>query len=97
VVGVDPVGSLYYDLAKTGRVTKPFSYKVEGIGADFFPSTIELSDLDDVVRVDDKECFLMTRDLVRLEGLFVGGSSGAAVAGALKYARQPDRRRRTSL
>jgi cystathionine beta-synthase len=42
--------------------------------------------LDDIVRVDDKECFLMTRDLTRLEGLFVGGSGGAAVAGALKYA-----------
>jgi len=39
-----------------------------------------------VVRVDDKECFLMTRDLTRLEGLFVGGSGGAAVAGAVKYA-----------
>jgi cystathionine beta-synthase len=38
VVGVDPVGSLYYDFVKTGRVTKPFSYKVEGIGEDFFPS-----------------------------------------------------------
>jgi cystathionine beta-synthase len=87
VVGVDPVGSIYYDLAKTGRATKPFTYKVEGIGADFLPSTIELSDLDDVVRVDDKECFLTTRELVRLEGLFVGGASGAAVAGALKYAR----------
>src|SRR6185295_20077924 len=40
------------------------------------------------VRVDDKECFLMTRDLTRLEGLFVGGSGGAAVAGALKWARE---------
>ncbi|MEO7113423.1 MAG: pyridoxal-phosphate dependent enzyme, partial [Polyangiaceae bacterium] len=43
--------------------------------------------IDEVVRVDDKECFLMTRDLVRLEGLFVGGSGGAAVAGAIKYAK----------
>ena len=88
LVGVDPIGSLYYDFVKTGRVTKPFSYKVEGIGEDFFPSTMNLKILDDIVRVDDKECFLMTRDLVRLEGLFVGGSGGAAVAGAVKYARQ---------
>jgi cystathionine beta-synthase len=86
IVGVDPVGSLYYDFVKTGRVTKPFSYKVEGIGEDFFPTTMNLEILDDVVRVDDKECFLMTRDLTRLEGLFVGGSSGAVVAGALKHA-----------
>jgi len=87
LVGVDPVGSLYYDFIKDKRITKPFSYKVEGIGEDFFPSTINLDIIDEVVRVDDKECFLMTRDLVRLEGLFVGGSSGAAVAGAIKYAK----------
>jgi cystathionine beta-synthase len=87
LVGVDPVGSMYFDYIKDKRLTKPFSYKVEGIGEDFFPSTINMSIIDDVVRVDDKECFLMTRDLVRLEGLFVGGSGGAAVAGAIKYAR----------
>ncbi len=88
LVGVDPVGSLYYDFVKTGRVTKPFTYKVEGIGEDFFPKTIDLSILQEIVRVDDKECFLTARDLVRLEGLYVGGSAGAAVAGAVKYARQ---------
>jgi cystathionine beta-synthase len=86
IVGVDPVGSLYYDFVKQGRVTKSFAYKVEGIGEDFFPTTMNLKILDDVVRVDDKECFLMTRDLTRCEGLFVGGSGGAAVAGAVKYA-----------
>ncbi len=92
VVGVDPVGSLYYDFVKSGRVTKPFTYKVEGIGEDFFPSTMDLKIIDEVVRVDDKECFTMTRDLVRLEGIYCGGSSGAAVAGAVKYARQTGRK-----
>ncbi len=87
IVGIDPVGSLYYDFVKTGRITKAFAYKVEGIGEDFFPSTMNLKVLDDVVRVDDRECFLTTRDLTRLEGLFVGGSGGAAVSGAIKYAR----------
>ena len=61
-------------------------YKVEGIGEDFFPTTMNLKIIDEIVRVDDKECFLMTRELVRQEGLFVGGSGGAAVAGAIKYA-----------
>ena len=92
LVGVDPVGSLYYDFVKSGRITKPFTYKVEGIGEDFFPSTMNLDIIDDIVRVDDKECFLMTRDLVRLEGLFVGGSGGAAVAGAIKYARAQNKK-----
>ena len=87
IVGVDPVGSLYYDFVKSGRITKPFSYKVEGIGEDFFPTTMNLKILDDIVRVDDKECFLMTRELTQKEGLFVGGSGGAAVAGAIAYAR----------
>ncbi|MCC7536030.1 MAG: pyridoxal-phosphate dependent enzyme, partial [Deltaproteobacteria bacterium] len=86
LIGVDPVGSLFHDYRKSGRVTKAVPYEVEGIGSDFVPSTIDLSLLDEVVRVDDKECFLTTRDLVRQEGLFVGGSSGAAVAGAIKHA-----------
>ncbi len=87
IVGVDPVGSLYYEYVKTGRLTKAFSYYVEGIGEDFLPSTMNLDILDDVVQVDDRECFMMTREIVRREGIFVGGSCGAAVAGAIKYAR----------
>jgi len=92
LVGVDPIGSLYYEFVKTGRMTRPFSYYVEGIGEDFLPSTMNLKILDEVVRVDDKECFLMTRDLVRQEGLYVGGSSGAAVAGAIRYAEMSKRK-----
>lgn len=91
LVGVDPVGSLYYDYVKSARLTKPFTYKVEGIGEDFLPSTFDAKLLDDIVRVDDEECFLTARDLVRLEGLYAGGSSGAAVAGAIKYARASGR------
>jgi cystathionine beta-synthase len=86
IVGVDPIGSLYYEYVKTGRLTKPFSYYVEGIGEDFLPSTMNLKIIDEIVRVDYKECFLMTRRLTREEGLFCGGSGGAAVAGAIKYA-----------
>ncbi len=92
LVGVDPIGSLYYEYVKTGRMTRPFSYYVEGIGEDFLPTTMNLKLVDEIMRVDDKECFLMTRELVRQEGLFVGGSSGAAVAGAIKYAEATKRK-----
>jgi cystathionine beta-synthase len=88
VVGVDPIGSLYYEYVKTGRMTKPFSYYVEGIGEDFLPGTMNLKIIDHIMRVDDKECFLLTRELVRQEGLFCGGSCGAAVAGAIRFAEQ---------
>ena len=91
VVGVDPVGSLYYDYFHTGQLTEPHTYVLEGIGEDFMPSTMDFQYVDDVVRVNDKECFQMTRRLVREEGLYVGGSCGAAVAGALKYLRRVDR------
>lgn len=87
VIGVDPIGSILYDLHKTGEYTEAESYKVEGIGEDFLPSTTDLSVIDDIVRVTDRESFLMTRRLVREEGIFAGGSCGAAVAGAVKYAR----------
>ena len=91
IVGVDPVGSLYYDYFKTGQLTEAFSYVLEGIGEDFLPSTMDFSVVDDVVRVNDKECFQATRRLARSEGIFAGGSCGAAVAGALKWVRANDR------
>jgi len=90
IVGIDPVGSIYYDFFKTGKLTEAYSYVLEGIGEDFLPSTMDFTWLDDCVRVSDKESFLMTRDLVRKEGVFCGGSCGAAVAGALKWLKAND-------
>jgi cystathionine beta-synthase len=88
VIGVDPVGSILYELHRSGRVVKAESYKTEGIGEDFLPSTLDLNVVDAVVQVDDRESFLMTRRLVREEGIFSGVSSGSAVQGAVKYARE---------
>ncbi len=87
IVGVDVVGSLLLDTWKNGRVPEhPIlkTYKLEGIGEDFLPSTLDLSVCDLVVQVNDRESFLMARRIVREEGIFVGGSCGAAVVGALK-------------
>jgi cystathionine beta-synthase len=72
---------------------KATTYKVEGIGEDFLPSTLDLKMVDSVMRVTDRESFLWTRRLVKEEGIFCGGSSGSALAGALRYARDlsPDR------
>ena len=88
VVGVDPIGSVLYELHRSGRMVKAESYKVEGIGEDFLPSTTDFSVVDTVVQVNDRESFLMTRRLVREEGIFCGVSSGSAVQGAVKYARE---------
>ncbi|MFN4294567.1 MAG: cystathionine beta-synthase [Thermoflexales bacterium] len=87
IVGVDVAGSLLLDTWKQGKVPEhPIlkTYKLEGIGEDFIPSTLDLRLCDLVVQVNDRESFLMARRIVREEGIFVGGSCGAAVAGALK-------------
>ncbi|MBU4174176.1 MAG: cystathionine beta-synthase [Actinobacteria bacterium] len=81
VVGADPEGSIL-----SGDTPRPF--KVEGIGEDFIPKTFNRQVVDDMVRVSDKESFNTARRLAREEGLLVGGSSGTAVAAALKYARR---------
>jgi cystathionine beta-synthase len=90
IVGVDPIGSLLYDTWRLGHIPdQPFlkTYKVEGIGEDFLPTAMDLSVVDEVIQVGDKESFLTTRRLVREEAIFCGGSSGTAVAAALRYAR----------
>ena len=87
VVGVDPIGSVYTEYFRSGQMIAPRTYKVEGIGEDFLPGTMDFSVVDEVVAVNDRESFLVTRRLVREEGIFCGGSSGTAVAGALRYLR----------
>jgi cystathionine beta-synthase len=89
MVLVDPVGSILYDYFKTRTITKSFkTYKAEGFGEDFIPTTLDIAMVDDCYQVTDKECFVTARELTRKEGLFVGGSGGAVVCGAIKFARE---------
>ena len=86
VVAVDPVGSIVYEYFKTGNLkTAPKTYKIEGIGEDFIPKNYDFSVIDDMIQVEDKESFLMTRNLLTQEGLYSGISSGSAVVGAMKW------------
>ena len=85
---IDPVGSILYDYFKTKRITSTFkTYKAEGFGEDFLPTTLDFAMVDECYQVTDKECFLTARELTRKEGLFSGGSAGGAVCGAIKFAR----------
>ncbi len=88
VIAVDAVGSIVYDKFKTGSDVPAHTYKIEGIGEDFIPDNYDFNVIDDMVQVEDKESFLMTRDLLVKEGIYAGVSSGSAVIGALKWIRE---------
>ena len=87
IIGVDPKGSILKDLFE-GKNVPAQTYKIEGIGEDVKPANCDFSVIDEIIRVEDKESFLMTRALLTKEGIFAGTSSGAAVVGALRYLSQ---------
>ena len=95
IVGADPVGSILASLWRQQRdpraaTSEPAPFKVEGIGQDKLPGTLDLSVLDDFVTVSDRDAFAAARRLTREEGLFVGGSAGLIAHAALQLARRLD-------
>jgi cystathionine beta-synthase len=82
IIGVDPVGSI---LAGPGEIK---SYKVEGIGYDFIPNVLDRSLVDRWIKTNDADSFRVARQLIRQEGLLVGGSSGSAVWAAIEICRE---------
>lgn len=80
IIGVDPEGSVY-----SGGTGRP--YLVEGVGEDIWPGSYDPTVPHEIVAVSDAEAFAMTRRLAREEGILVGGSSGMAVVGALRVAK----------
>jgi cysteine synthase A len=89
-VGVEPQGSAVITQTLAGKIPEPGPHNIQGIGAGFIPSTLDLKMLDRVEQVGDEESTEMARRLAREEGLLSGISCGAAVVAAVRLARQPD-------
>ena len=80
IVGADPVGSIL------GGGAKVEPYLIEGIGYDFIPDVLDNDLVDEYIKTNDEESFLMARRLIKEEGLLCGGSSGSAMVAALQTA-----------
>lgn len=85
IVGADPVGSIL------GGGTKVEPYLIEGIGYDFFPEVLDNNLVDEYVKTEDEESFIMARRLIKEEGFLCGGSCGSAMVAALKSAKHLDK------
>jgi cystathionine beta-synthase len=87
VIGADPVGSILKDFFYTKKMVPARTYKVEGIGEDFIPGTMDFSVIDEVISVNDAQSLNLARRLAREEGILAGGSAGTALYAALQVTR----------
>lgn len=89
-VAVEPAASPILTQKRAGQELKPAPHKIQGIGAGFVPGTLDLSLVDEVELVTNEEAVLYARRLAQEEGILSGISSGAAVAAAVRQARNPE-------
>jgi cysteine synthase A len=94
-VAVEPVASPVISQTMAGQQTKPGPHKIQGIGAGFVPRNLDLGMVDRVEKVTNEESIEMARRLAREEGLLCGISCGAAVAAAVRIAREEEFRGKT--
>jgi cystathionine beta-synthase len=90
IIAGDPAGSIFTSYHRTGAQGEGAPYKVEGIGNDKLPGTLDFDLVDEFHTITDREAFHMARRLTREEGLFVGGSAGLIVSLAVRVARALD-------
>ncbi|MEM8834843.1 MAG: pyridoxal-phosphate dependent enzyme [Planctomycetota bacterium] len=88
VIVADPQESIIHQLVNCGETEPAGSWLIEGMGEDFVPDTCDLEFADEGVPVTDKEAFLAARELLEKEGILSGSSTGALIAGALKWCRK---------
>ncbi len=88
MIVADPVGSILADTINTGNTPKASSWLVEGIGEDFLPPICDISLVKKAYAIPDKEAFATQRELLRLEGIIAGSSSGTLLSAALRYCRE---------
>jgi cystathionine beta-synthase len=90
IIAGDPKGSIYEHYFRTREVGPHAPYKVEGVGNDRVPTTLDFDLIDEFRVVEDRDSLNMARRLTREEGLFVGGSSGLNVCVAVQVAKELD-------
>lgn len=91
LVGVDPIGSVFYEWFKNKKLIQSSRYLIEGIGDEFLIKTAQLEMMDDMLQVTDKKAIGWAKKLAFEEGLIAGGSSGANIWAATQIAKQIDR------
>lgn len=86
VIGVEPIGSIYANATVTEKNQRFFHSRLEGVGSTTISNLFDAAVVDEIQQISDREAISHTRKLARSQGILVGGSSGLALAGAIRYA-----------